>query len=245
MEISASPFIQWCFCMCQEGLKSSLEPCQDMGHRAGLRVLTLVGGGGFQQHQTSPPPLRLHPPPPARCCCLSTFSWSKEGLRVLKVEAQPSVGLEEAHLLSACCAHLGGHGQGTAETGLCTAGLTQALPVARVGALEQVFREQLDEVVTGPQGDLARGMEGWAGGSRGVSKEKAGPPGSPRECVMLARLTDSGVRSGLGRAGPGGGRKAGSATWRPRAGSALATSQPRGGGTSLTGASLRVCSSSD
>ncbi|CAI9154049.1 unnamed protein product [Rangifer tarandus platyrhynchus] len=157
MEISASPFIQWCFCMCQEGLKSSLEPCQDMGHRAGLRLP------------------------------MST-SWSKEGLRVLKVEAQPSVGLEEAHLLSACCAHLGGHGQGTAE---------------------------------------------------------AGPPGSPRECVMLARLTDSGVRSGLGRAGPGGGRKAGSATWRPRAGSALATSQPRGGGTSLTGASLRVCSSSD
>lgn len=33
--------------------------------------------------------------------------------------------------------------------------------MARVGALEQVFREQLDEVVTGSQGDLARGMEGW------------------------------------------------------------------------------------
>lgn len=47
----------------------------------------------------------------------------------------------------------------------------------RVGALEQVFREQLDEVVTGPQGDLARGMEGWAGGSQGVSKEKVPHPG--------------------------------------------------------------------
>ena len=56
------------------------------------------------------------------------------------------------------------------QTGLCTAGLTQALLVARVRALEQVFHEQLDEVVAGPQGDLARGMEGWTGGSQGVSE---------------------------------------------------------------------------
>ena len=56
------------------------------------------------------------------------------------------------------------------QTCLCTAGRTQGLLVARVRALEQVFREQLDEVVTGPQGDLARGMEGWAGGSQGLSE---------------------------------------------------------------------------
>ena len=87
------------------------------------RFLTLVRGGGFQRHQTSVPPdlttptLSVPPHPLLSTCCLSTFSWSKEGLRVLRVEAQTSVGLEEAHLLSACCVHLGGHGQGTAEVG--------------------------------------------------------------------------------------------------------------------------------
>ena len=65
------------------------------------RFLTLVGGGGFQRHQTSVPPdlttptLSVPPHPLLSTCCLSTFSWSKEGLRVLKVEAQPSVGLED------------------------------------------------------------------------------------------------------------------------------------------------------
>lgn len=60
------------------------------------RLLTLVGGGGSWRHQTSPPPdlttpiPSVHPCPQLRCC-LSTFSWSKEALRVLKVEAQPSV----------------------------------------------------------------------------------------------------------------------------------------------------------
>lgn len=53
------------------------------------RLLTLVGGGGTWRHQTSLPQLRLSPL--ACSCCLSTFSWSKEALRVLKVEAQPSV----------------------------------------------------------------------------------------------------------------------------------------------------------
>lgn len=70
--------------------------------------------------QTSPPPDLTTPTPsvPPHPLLLSEHLQLEQGRpAVLKVEAQPSVGLEEAHRLSTCRAQLGGHRQGTAEVG--------------------------------------------------------------------------------------------------------------------------------